>query len=224
VAKARFNERATVGKAKEKLAEILGVPMEFIFLDLRYKRDSELLKDVAVSPDGVVHGRIESHLNGIESDYDYDDDVCPIRSVTIRTSTGKVVKGRFKETATLGKVKEVIVERLQYNPEEWEFRDLDDDSLYLRDIDLADGCLYLDKKVQDVVKPLELHLADGTVIQSRFRRAATVQKITEILSHSLKIPARSIKLVFCGTTLAGGTLIDDLDIRKGEFLSVRISE
>lgn len=220
-AKARFKSTATVGKAKEKLASAMGLSPEAMEFD-GVDNDETLLSDVPMQQPGVIRVRIISPPAHSEEDISLGN-VSPIRTITIRVSDGKIAKARFKETATIGKVKEVMAKALYTSPENVSIPNIEeDDKSLIKDVNIPEEGLYIERtspKIK-VVKPLVIKFEDGTIVQSRFRLAATVGKVKQALASIAKKPASKIDLTFENQTLDDGMLISELDIPDDGFLFV----
>ena len=230
VAKSRFKDSATVGKAKEKLGKALGVAPSFVSFDVPADDDT-LMCDVPFPSSGVINVSIPVELSksiGSDSMVRSEEEVSlgnvsPIRTITIRVSDGKIAKARFKETATIGKVKEVMAKALYTQPENVSIPNLEeDDRSLIKDINIPEDGLYIERtspKIK-VVKPLVIKFEDGTIVQSRFRLAATVNKVKHALASVAKKPVDKIDLIFDDKKLDDNMLISQLDIPDDGFLFV----
>ena len=230
VAKSRFKDSATVGKAKEKLGKALGVAPALVSFDVPADDDT-LMCDVPFPSSGVINVSVPMELSktiGSDSMIRSEEEVSlgnvsPIRTITIRVSDGKIAKARFKETATIGKVKEVMAKALYTQPENVSIPNLEeDDKSLIKDINIPEDGLYIERtspKIK-VVKPLVIKFEDGTIVQSRFRLAATVNKVKHALASVAKKPADKIDLIFDNKKLDDNMLISQLDIPDDGFLFV----
>ena len=230
IAKTRFKGNATIGKAKKKLAEALSVSPRMILIDIDGDDDT-LLRDADIPSSGVVNARIEFELSktiGSDTMFPSEDEastgnVSPIRNLTIRVSDGKIAKTRFRETATVGKVKEVMAKVLDTTPENVSIPNIEDNNSLVKDLPIPEGGLYIERVSPriKVVKPLLLKFADGTLIHCRFRLAATVRKVRETLSALRKKPAAKIELFFNHEKLSDGRFLSELDIPDDGFVFVQ---
>lgn len=125
-ATARFNENATVGKAKEKLAEFLNCDpqnISLLFNDPTIGADnSSLLKDLNIESDGVLDAEVfdsETYDSFLNSPFasSKQNKGAKLRSISIKLSNGLVAKGRFNETATVKSMKEVLASTLNLPPD-----------------------------------------------------------------------------------------------------------
>ena len=230
IAKTRFKRNATIGKAKQKLGEALSVPPSMIVLDLDGDDDT-FLRNVTFPQDGIVNARVEFELSrtiGSDTMFPSEDEastgnVSPIRNLTIRVSDGKIAKTRFRETATVGKVREVMAKVLDTAPENVSIPNIDDDNSLVKDLPIPEEGLYMARtspKIK-VVKPLLLKFGDGTMIHCRFRMAATVRKVKETLSNLRKKPVTKIDLFFNHEKLSDGKFLSELDIPDDGFVFVQ---
>lgn len=116
-ATAHFNEKATIGKAKEKLADFLNCDPENISLiindpSIRVNDDS-LLRDLDIESNAILDAEVDDDniISGIVNS-PKKKNTKEIRNISIKLSNGLVAKGAFNEKATVKKMKEVIAKAL----------------------------------------------------------------------------------------------------------------
>ncbi|OHT04783.1 hypothetical protein TRFO_06238 [Tritrichomonas foetus] len=236
VAKARYAPKATIGKAKEMLAESLNTTPDKlnVHIDGEIVDDEQVLGDINL-PSGKVLELSKTIGSMIESDSEEEEDEeigVPIeepefQTLKIVTSTGNVARSRFKSNVTAKKVKEVMANILETTPEcislSFENQALEDDIL-VRDLHIQnDQYIFCQKtpKKRNAIQNLCLQLEDGTKVKSKFRANTNVRKVKEVLSSMMKVPTSRLILSYKGNLLQDSMLISNLNITDDRFIFVQ---
>ena len=206
-------------------------------------------EDVSYEDNEEAGGLIKATTNNEYSEVKvslFDEDEAPIqrnknarnvsgvnsssRPLVFQTGSGKVAKTRFKETATVGKLKDKMAEALDINPGNMSLsfgsKDINDNSL-LKDVVNDAECNTSQKLVLKqsptklkVVKPLVLRLEDGREIRSRFRIISTIGKIKETLGEIIKTDPSTLVFYYGDETLTDDLFLSEINILDNECIYV----
>jgi hypothetical protein len=220
--RAQYGDTATIRSAKHRLAAVLDVPNELISLDLDYPSEGTLFRDVPLPVSRVVTGNIGLEIDTITSDTMLRDDASPpaspLRDLTITTWTGHVAKARYRETATVGKLKTKLGAALRVSPKAIRVPGADDDESLIVDLDVTDGTIEVSRQPVEVVRKFVLRLENGIIVSSRFRLKATIRKAKQALVKVLEVPTDRISLSIGGRVLDDKQLISELDVPSGGYV------
>lgn len=213
IAKSRYNEYATVGKVKEVIAQNLGVTPESLSIIMNDKRtydDNAKLIDLQLPSDACI-----------QVDKTTEPPPSPIRKISIRTNTGTIALGRFKESATVGVMKNVLSETLGTEPENISFN-VDEpvlDDSFVKDIVFSSN-EYLDVNIEPKATywPITIQVNDKYIANAKFSETATVKSVIDGISSEINTSSENACLIRNGKKLSHDIPIQSLEVREDEKL------
>ncbi|OHT04199.1 hypothetical protein TRFO_28372 [Tritrichomonas foetus] len=214
IAKVRFNEKATIGKAKEKLAQFLNCEPQNISLLVNDPsiNDQSLLKDVEIESEGTLDASL-SPSKAPSS---------PVKTISIRLSNGLIAKGRYTESATIKKMKEVLAKTLNTSPEYLSVIKNDPDESLIKDINEysdADLSVQID---DEYLRPVTFLMSDGKKVNAHFKNSAKIGRIKEILAKTLNVVPERIIFNF-SRKVGNNEQLKNLPIDEDGIISTTIS-
>jgi hypothetical protein len=220
VADIRFDETATIAAVRAKLSEELGIDPALLCIDAVYETEEDLLKD-SVPESGIITVTRSVDLTEtigsetfleLEGSEELEESGKP-HHLTIKMSGGSSVRAKFREAATIGKMKQKLGAAFQVSPDRIIVRGVDDDNTLILSVLRGEtSSLSVDIPVDTTHKPLKLVLDDGTVANGRYRSGATVRKVKHALAKKLSLDPENLFLSYGYTELDDNVLISSLDL------------
>ena len=220
VAKVRFNEKATVGKAKEKLAQVLDCQPQDITLLVNDPsvNDNSLMKDIDVESEGTIKADCSPSRKGNQH-----SSVSPVKNITIRLSNGLIAKGRYTDTATFKKMKEVLAKTLNTTPESLSIINNEPDDALIKDINVNHDLEneFAVEVDDEYLRPVTFNITDGKKVNAHFKDSAKIGRIKEILGRTLNVSPDRIVFNF-SRWVGNAELLKNVPIGKDGVINTTI--
>jgi hypothetical protein len=222
VTRIRIAKSDTAGALKSRLAQEYAVNLASLKFEFVYDNDDQPLSEILPQDNIVVVSSSVDLTETIGPDTFIDLEPsgehsleAVFRPLLVQFSPSRAVKTRFKETATVAKMKASIGKRLEIAPDSIVLPGVHTDATLLVDV-LGPDRTTLAVEITDPGerRPLLVKLEDGTGINAKYRPGATVKKVRIAVANRLKVDLGTLSLLFDGTFLQEDVLIGSLAVGR----------
>lgn len=222
--KGSFNNMATIGTVKSVLANTFGLPINDLYI-----------------PNSIVDD--STHLIELDENNDGNCKIEIFSSLFFKTNDGKLIKTRFKETATIKKAKTILAQQLGVSFDDIYFdlpkhighdtliKDLSlqnntinvliNEELHNRNESLIGNKRYAIDGTENMKRISFVYEENGTKINGRFSETANFAVVRNTISKIFKISPVDILLLYNNDILLDHQLISSLSLSTNDFILIK---